>query len=188
MFEDFKSKPSVTVVFTGQGKGKTSAGLGLLARALGSGWRVAFVQFIKHWEVGEHQFLRDVSRLYAGNLEFIKGGQGFYKAGGLSAKGVSEAGHKQAARKTYTQAVGFASSGKFQLVICDEINNTAHDGLITKRQLSDLIKAKHSQTNLCLTGRDFPADLLKLVDIATDMSKLKHHFDDKFLANKGIDY
>ena len=55
VFEDFKTKDSVVVVYTGEGKGKTSASLGLLARALGNGWSVAFVQFIKHWGVGEVQ-------------------------------------------------------------------------------------------------------------------------------------
>jgi ATP:corrinoid adenosyltransferase len=54
--------------------------------------------------------------------------------------------------------------------------------------LEKLIKAKHPGTNLCLTGRNFPGELLPLVDIATEMRKVKHHFDDKYLANKGIDY
>jgi cob(I)alamin adenosyltransferase len=63
-----------------------------------------------------------------------------------------------------------------------------HDGLLTEQQLEDLIVKRHPHTSLCLTGRNFPPSLLKHVDIATNMTKLKHHFDDKFLANKGIDY
>jgi len=188
MFEDFKTKAGLVVVFTGDGKGKTSASLGLLARALGTGWRVAFVQFIKHWEVGEHQFLRDIQTAYAGNLEFFKGGKGFYEAGGLSAKGVSAGQHKAAALATYEFALKAASSGDFELVVCDEINNAVHDKLLSLAQLKKLIAAKHPDTSLCLTGRNFPKSLLPLVDIATDMVKTKHHFDDKFLANKGIDY
>jgi cob(I)alamin adenosyltransferase len=81
-----------------------------------------------------------------------------------------------------------ASSGKYQLVICDEINNAAHEGLITEKQLEDLIDKRAAGTSICFTGRDFPKALLKKVDIATNMTKLKHHFDDKFLANKGIDF
>ncbi|HEX9594612.1 MAG TPA: cob(I)yrinic acid a,c-diamide adenosyltransferase [Candidatus Saccharimonadales bacterium] len=188
MFEDYKSKSGLVVVFTGEGKGKTSAGLGLTARALGTGWRVAFIQFIKHWEVGEHQFLKDIGSVYGDNLVFIKGGQGFYEAGSLSAKGVTDKEHQQAALATYEEAYQAASSGKYQLVICDEINNAVHDKLITNSQMKKLIEDKHEDTNLCLTGRDFPKSLLQLVDIATNMTKIKHHFDDKYLANKGIDY
>jgi cob(I)alamin adenosyltransferase len=54
--------------------------------------------------------------------------------------------------------------------------------------LERLIRDKHETTSLCMTGRNFPKELLDLVDIATDMSKIKHHFDNKLLANKGIDY
>jgi cob(I)alamin adenosyltransferase len=73
-------------------------------------------------------------------------------------------------------------------VICDENNNAVHDGLLTEKQLEDLIKKRSPKTSLCLTGRNFPDSLLKHADIATNMTKIKHHFDEKFLANKGIDY
>ncbi len=187
-FEDFKQKSSVTIVYTGEGKGKTSASIGLLARALGNDWNVAFIQFIKYWGVSEHIFIRDIQDVYKNQLYFFKGGKGFYKAGDLSPQNITEEQHKQAAMETYKQAYDCATSGKYELVICDEINNAYHDGLITKRQFEDLITNKHKNTNLCLTGRDFPESLLKHVDIATNMTKIKHHFDDKFLANKGIDF
>lgn len=187
-FEDFQTKDSVVIVYTGEGKGKTTASLGLLARALGTGWSVAFAQFIKHWDVGEHTFLTHISDLYGKKLAFFKGGEGFYKAGDISAKGVSTAQHKRAATKTYRFAREAAMSGKYDLVICDEIANAVHDGLLSEKQLKDLIEKRHQTTNLCLTGRDFPADLIKLTDIVTEMKKVRHHFDDKFLANKGIDY
>lgn len=187
-FEDYKQKPSVVVVYTGEGKGKTSAGLGLMARALGNRWRVAFIQFIKHWGVGEHVFIRDIMPVYEDQLYFYKGGKGFYKAGELSEKHISEQQHKDMADKTYQKALGCASSGEYDLVICDEINNAVHDGLLTQKQLEDLFAKRHAKTSLCLTGRNFPKQLLDQVDIATDMTKLKHHFDDMFLANKGIDF
>ena len=187
-FEDFKIKDSVVIVYTGEGKGKTSAALGLMTRALGSRWNVAFIQFIKYWGVGEHVFIRDIQPLYKDQLYFYKGGKGFYKAGDLSEQHVTETQHKQAALDTYNEALRAVSSGDYDLVICDEINNAAHDGLITVEQLEDLIKARTPKTSLCLTGRDFPEKLLSKVDIATNMTKLKHHFDDKFLANPGIDY
>jgi cob(I)alamin adenosyltransferase len=151
-FEDYKTKESVVLVYTGEGKGKTSASVGLLARSLGNGWKAAYVQFIKHWDVGEHKFIREIEPVFGDRLLFFKGGKGFY------------------------------------IVICDEINNAFHHKLITKAQLKKFIKDRAPKTSVCLTGRDFPDDLLPLTDIATNMTKIRHHFDDKYLANKGIDF
>ena len=187
-FEDFKTKESVVVVYTGEGKGKTSASVGLMARALGNGWKVAYIQFIKHWNVGEHEFIYKIQPVFTDKLFFYKGGKGFYNAGKLSAKGVDEAEHKKAAQKTYDVALDAAKSGKYDLVICDEINNAVHHELLLKSSLREIIKLRSPKTSLCLTGRDFPKQLLSEVDIATNMTKLRHHFDDKFLANPGIDY
>lgn len=182
------TKQSVTLVYTGESKGKTSAALGLMCRALGNRWRVAFIQFIKTWGVGEHAFIRDIQPVFGDDLFFYKGGKGFYDAGDMSASDVTPQQHKAAAIETYRTAFKAAASGEFHLVICDEINNAVHDGLLTEAQLKDLIDQKHPDTSLCLTGRDFPKKLLGTVDIATDMTKIKHHYDDGFIANKGIDY
>lgn len=187
-FEDFKTKDSVVIVYTGDSKGKTTASLGLMTRALGNRGRVAFIQFIKFWGVSEHIFIRDIQPLYKDQLHFYKGGKGFYQAGDLSEQHISDEQHQQAALDTYEEALKCASSGDFDMVICDEINNAVNDGLLTKKQLEELISSKHPRTSLCLTGRNFPKELLDKVDIATEMHKIKHHFDDKFLANKGIDF
>lgn len=187
-FEDFKTKESVVIVYTGESKGKTSAGIGLMVRALGNRWNVAFIQFIKYWGVSEHIFIRDIMPVFGDQLHFYKGGKGFYNAGDISAEFVTEAQHKQAAKETYKEALRVATSGEYDVVICDEINNAVHDGLLSIEQLEELIKKRAPRTSLCLTGRNFPKKLLPLVDIATDMTKIKHHFDDKFLANKGIDF
>lgn len=187
-FEDFKTKDSVVVVYTGEGKGKTSASLGLMVRALGNHWRVAYIQFIKHWGVGEHVFIRDIQPVFGDDLFFYKGGKGFYDAGDISAADITPEQHAQAARETYDVALGCITSGNYDLVICDEINNAVHDGLLGEKDLVKLIDARGKKTSLCLTGRNFPERLLDNVDIATDMTKLKHHYDDKYLANKGIDY
>lgn len=189
-FEDFETKESVVLVYTGEGKGKTSASVGLLARALGRGWKVAYIQFIKTWDTGESLFIKKLlaSDIFDEKLTYHMGGKGFYNAGDMSAKDVSEDDHKKAAKDTYQLALRCASSGDYNLVICDEINNTVHDGLLKKSDLKKLITSRSSTTSLCLTGRDFPEDLVTLTDIATNMTKIKHHFDDKYLANKGIDY
>jgi cob(I)alamin adenosyltransferase len=187
-FEDYKNKESVVIVYTGDSKGKTTASLGLLTRALGNRWRVAFVQFIKYWGVSEHVFLRDIQPIYKDQLYFYRGGKGFYKAGELSPQHVSDEQHRQAAEQTYQEAFTAASSGEYDLVVCDEINNALHEGLLSETQVRELIENRSPKTSLCLTGRNFPDKLLDLVDIATEMKKIKHHFDDKFLANKGIDF
>lgn len=187
-FEDYKTKQSVVVVYTGEGKGKTSACLGLMARALGNRWKVAFIQFIKYWGVGEHVFIRDIMPLYGDQLFFHKGGMGFYNAGELSEAHISDAQHKKEAKQTLNIAIDCATNGEYDLVICDEINNAVHDGLIARTDLERLIAKRSESTSLCLTGRNFPRTLLKHTDIVTDMTKIKHHFDDKFLANKGIDF
>lgn len=186
-FEDFQTKESIIVVYTGESKGKTTAGLGMMARALGTGWKVAFIQFMKLWDVGEHNFIYKIMPLFEDKLDFYKGGLGFYEAGELSADATREE-HVAQARSTYDFALQAASSGEYQLVICDEINNAVHDGLLSVQDLEHLIDKKHHTTSLCLTGRYFPHQLIEKVDIATEMNKLKHHFDDKYLANKGIDY
>lgn len=187
-FENYKQKNSVVLVYTGDSKGKTSASLGLMCRALGTGWRVAFVQFIKDWEVGEHVFIDKILPIFDDKLTFYKGGKGFYHAGDISAEQVSDDQHRVAANNTYDFALKCATSGDYDLVICDEINNAVNEELLTHEQLANLLDQRNPATSLCLTGRSFPKDLLSKVDIATNMTKIKHHFDDKFLAKKGIDY
>ncbi len=187
-FEGYKTKDSVVVVYTGDGKGKTSASIGLLARALGNGWKVAYIQFIKHWNVGEHAFIHKIEPLFGESLLFIKGGRGFYKAGEISAAGISEQEHKDSAIRTFKLALDTASSGDYDLVICDEINNAVNNKLIPEDFIKTLIEKRAKKTSLCLTGRDFPVKFLPYVDIATDMTKVRHHFDNKYLANKGIDF
>ncbi len=187
-FEGYTTKNDVIVVYTGNGKGKTTAGLGLMVRALGNREKVAFIQFIKYWGVSEHVFIRDIQKLYKDQLYFYKGGKGFYKAGELSPENISEDQHKSAAEQTYKKAYEAATNGDYDLVICDEINNAVHDGLIPKKYLKDLVDNKSPKTSLCFTGRNFPKEYIELADIITSMDKVKHHFDNKVLATKGIDF
>lgn len=184
---EFVKKDSVIVVFTGEGKGKTSAGLGLMIRALGAGQKVAFIQFIKSWEVSEHKFIKSIAPIYGDQLTFYKGGFGFFEAGELSSS-ASKADHIAEAEKTYSFALDVIKSGDYDTVICDEINNAVHDGLLDVSRLVQLVDVKHLNTNLCLTGRHFPKSLASKVDIITNMTKVKHHYDDGFVANVGVDY
>ena len=215
----------MVVVYTGDGKGKTSAAIGLLARALGAGQRVAFVQFIKASEVSEHRFFAQIAPLFStchpdpgldpgegslapnsgdssaeftpdsdpglgmtGGFTFYKGGKGFFHAGKDSAENVSDAEHLAAARQTFDFALDAANSGNFDIVICDEINNAVADGLLAIEDLRKLISQRNQTTSLCLTGRNWPTELNRHADIITEMKKVKHHYDDGFLAEKGIDF
>jgi len=187
-FEDYQQKKSVVVVYTGNSKGKTSASIGLMCRALGHDWRVAYIQFIKEWPAGEHHFIEKITPLFADSLTFFKGGKGFYNAGELSPAATTDEDHRQAAQDTYTFALNCATSGDYDLVICDELNNAVADGLLSSDDLKELLMNHAPTTSLCITGRHFPPALLEYVDIATSMGKIKHHFDDKFLANEGIDF
>lgn len=179
---------SSVIVFTGENKGKTEAALGLAMRALGADFRVLFVQFIKAWEVSEDKTLGVLTEAFNGKLVAVKGGKGFFDAENLSANGISDEEHKKAANETYEALLLETQSGNFDLVIADEINNAVHDGLLTKAQLKALISTRNNSTHLCLTGRNFPKDLLPLVNYATDMQKLKHPYDNGDLAIVGIDY
>jgi cob(I)alamin adenosyltransferase len=182
-----KTKKSVVVVYTGDGKGKTSAAIGLAVRALGAGQRVAFVQFIKQWQVSEHKFFEKYLKNQP-NFTFYKGGRGFYHAGKDSAENVSDDEHLTAARRTLEFAVLAAISGDYDVVIADEINNAVTDGLLSVDDMRKLIAERHPSTSLCLTGRNFPTELVERADIVTDMAKINHHFDDGFVAKEGIDF
>ena len=176
----------VIIVFTGDGKGKTEAALGLLLRALGADFKVAFIQFIKTWETSEDKSLAKIQSLYPDQMHIHKGGKGFYRPKNPQKTGVSDAEHKAAAAATYAYAFEIATSGDYDLVIADEINNAVHDGLLTKTQLKKLITS--TKSHLCLTGRNFPPDLIPLTSITTNMQKQKHHFDDGVLAIPGLDF
>lgn len=184
----YKQKPSVVIAYTGNGKGKTSASIGLVCRSLGFNKRVAFIQFIKAWQVSEDKFLKSIQSIYPEQLTVYKGGCGFFNAGNLSAKGISEAEHRLSAINTYKQALELASNGEYDLVVCDEINNATSDGLLEVEDLKYLISSKSKTTSLVLTGRNFPLELGDMVDILTEMKPIRHHFDDGFIANESIDY
>ena len=180
-----KQKTSTTIVYTGNGKGKTSAALGLLLRALGAGHKVALIQFIKSWETSEDQSIDKFADIYPKQLFHYKGGLGFY----YGDDGTDETeSHQSAASKTYKKAYSLATSGKYDLVICDELNNAVKDGLLEANCIERLLLDHHENTSICISGRGFPRHLLPLVDIATEMRKVRHHYDDGFLASPGIDF
>jgi len=177
----------LTIIYTGQGKGKTTAALGAAMRALGHGWKVLVIQFFKgDWPVvfGEVEFAKKLK----GELEVLQCGKGF--VGGMG-DSKPRAEHEKAAKEALALAREKISSGLYDLVILDEILyaiDYAGVGLISEQEIIELIKLKPSKLNLILTGRNAPKPLIEIADLVTEMQELKHPWQKKIPAKKGIDY
>lgn len=172
----------LVIVYTGNGKGKTTSALGICLRAVGHGRRVAIIQFIKSdWEYGEIQALKMLSpevrldRLGAGCIG-IMGDE----------KPIEE--HKKAARHALKVSQEAVSSGLYDIVILDEINIAVDKELITVASLLSLIESKPQNIDLVLTGRYADRAIIDAADLVTEMKEIKHPFRKGIPARKGIDY
>jgi cob(I)alamin adenosyltransferase len=172
----------LVVVFTGEGKGKTSAALGIAMRACGHKMYVSMVQFIKGpSNTGEAA----VAERLAPDFEFIPMGRGFV----INSKtGVPLSEHKRAAEAALLLACQKTQSGSWDVLILDEINNAIKLGLLEIKDVVDLIRNKPEKLHLILTGRDAHPDILALADMVTEMRCVKHPYDRGIPAQKGIDF
>jgi cob(I)alamin adenosyltransferase len=176
----------LTIVYTGDGKGKTTAALGAAVRALGHGMRVLMIQFIKEkgsFDFGEKKAARSLK-----GLEFLQFGKGFVNIMGDS-KPIAV--HRQAAAKAIRTAKQKIGSGRYDVVVLDEIIcalGARRTGLIKKETLLELIRRKPAGTHLILTGRGAPRWLIRKADLVTEMRPIKHPFQRGILAQQGIDY
>ncbi len=171
------SKPSGLVyVFTGNGKGKTSAALGTAVRASAAGLKVAIVQWYKNksWGISEHQLNMD-------NVAIYPMGEGFY----FKDKGADPIPHQQAAAKALAKATSLLH--QVDVLILDEINNAVADQLIDINDVLALIKARNT-THIILTGRSADPQLITIADLVTEMKNIKHPYDQGKLAVKGLDF
>ena len=169
------------LVFTGNGKGKTTAALGTALRAAGHGYRVAIIQFIKGtWNSGE---VDAISRM--GQIELIRCGAGFYKMAGDD---LPEEVHRKAAAQGLATARSKMLAGRHQLVILDEINNAVHTGLIALEDLLLLLEDRPEGVDLILTGRDAAPEIVERAHLVTEMREVKHPFQQGITARKGIDF
>src|SRR5436190_10953339 len=174
-----ESRRGLVIVYTGNGKGKTSAALGALVRAVGYGWHVCMIQFIKgSWYYGE---LDGLKRL-APNVELIQAGEGFYK---IVDDKLPEATHRQAAQEGLRIAREKILSGDYDLVVLDEINNTLQTELLTLADVMALLDLKPSWLHLLLTGRGAPQALIERADLVTEMREIKHPYQQGLFAQKG---
>ena len=164
-------------VYTGNGKGKTTAALGLALRAAGAGHRVFIAQFIKQRRCSEHKALERFSDL----VTVIRCGKGFLRG---REPGKSDF---ESAAKGLKEVKDIIASQHYHLVILDEINIALHYGLIHIEELLDIMEKKPSGVELVLTGRYADSRIIEKADLVTEMKMIKHYSTHGVKARAGIE-
>jgi cob(I)alamin adenosyltransferase len=176
------STKGLLIVYTGDGKGKTTAALGMCVRAVGYDWQICLIQFVKgSWKYGE---LKGLKRLEP-NVELHVIGEGFV---GILDDDKSFEEHRNAARKGVELALEKITSQKYQLVILDELNVASTLGLVTTEEMEMVLAARGEMQNLVITGRGAPEWLKDQADLVTEMREIKHPYQKGILAQKGVDW
>ncbi|HSX02190.1 MAG TPA: cob(I)yrinic acid a,c-diamide adenosyltransferase [Candidatus Saccharimonadia bacterium] len=172
----------LTIVYTGDGKGKTTAAMGLALRAAGYGKRILVIQFVKTWFTGEKGGFAHVP-----GVEFVQAGKGFYKILGDK---LPEDEHVRAAATALELARTKIASGQYDVVVLDEVIGSVTGGLLELAPVLELVDTRPAHIDLVLTGHrghELP-ELLDRADLITEMRKIKHPYDQKILAKETIDY
>jgi cob(I)alamin adenosyltransferase len=175
-------------IYTGEGKGKTTAAMGLALRAAGAGFRVAFIQFDKGYSNMEHYAERNSLRLIP-NIDLYPTGCERIQKDGKFRFGVLPEDRAEAER-----ALGIIrkviTGGQFQVVILDEINVALHIGLVTMDEVMGIIAlhAANPAFELLMTGRYAKPEVIAKADLVTEMTKVKHYFDKGLFARRGIEF
>jgi cob(I)alamin adenosyltransferase len=166
-------------VYTGDGKGKTTCALGLALRAVGQGFKVAMVQFLKGRETGES---RAAARLAPDmTLRF------FGRPGRVNLKSPAPDDLARV-RAAWDFARGVIEAGEHDLVILDEINLALTHGLIPLEEALTLLKRRPPGVEVVLTGRRAPQELMDIADLVTEMHPVKHYFQAGVRARRGIEW
>ncbi len=181
------SRHGLIIVYTGNGKGKTTASLGVALRALGHGWRVLVIQFFKgDWPVVFGEL--EMAKRLAPQLEVLQLGKGFVKYMG-DKRPFDE--HLVAAQDALRVAKEKITSGAYDLIVLDEIVYAIDYAGVQLVKLEDvlaLLDAKPPSLHLILTGRNAPQVLIDRADLVTEMREIKHPWQQKIPAQSGIDY
>ena len=172
----------LVIVYTGGGKGKTTAALGLALRAVGHGRRIRMIQFIKgSWHYGE---MTSSSRL-APELDMMAVGRGF--VGILDDTSTPEQ-HRRVAAEAMSMARRDVSSGEYDIVILDEINYAIKLGLVDEGAVLEMLGSRWEDVDVVLTGNHARPAVLDAADLVTEMREVKHPFRKGMRAKEGIDY
>lgn len=168
-------------VYTGPGRGKTTAALGLALRVLGWGGRVCMVQFIKGYaELGELRFAAEFHERFIVR-QFAEDKSPSIRTDDVLAR-------REAAEAAMAFTEEAVASGEYDLVILDEINNALHYNLVSLARVTKIIRGKPKHVELVLTGRSAPAEICEMADYVTEMSLVKHPFQKGITARRGVDY
>lgn len=173
-----RTLPSLVMVNTGHGKGKSTAAFGTLLRAVALGWPVAVVQFLKSgdWQVGEEKVCRGLG------VDWFAAGDGFT----WSSEDLDET--KAKAEAAWAFARDLINEGSHRLIVLDEVSYAMIWDWISVDEVVQTITDRPERVNLILTGRDMPEPVINVAHTVTEMSKVKHAFDAGYVAKKGIDY
>ena len=171
-------RPGLVIVYTGNGKGKTTAALGLAFRALGTGREVAMVQFIKgKWKTGEREFAKTLP-----GLTFLVMGEGFtWESDDLAVD-------KAAAEKAWEAAEEMILKAEHFVVILDEITYAINYGFIPLERVLRTLRDRPKTMHVAITGRDAPDAIVEMADLVSEMTMIKHPFDQGIMAQQGIDF
>jgi len=176
------TKNGLVIVYTGNGKGKTTAALGIVLRAVGHGMRVGMIQFIKgEWYYGE---LTSARRLEP-EFDLVAAGKGFV---GILDDDHHIDDHMNAAKVALEIIKNKMSEKKYDILILDEINYAAKIGLISVSEMLDILKRRPKAMTLVLTGNYAPQEIIDLADLVTEMREVKHPYKLGIKAEKGIDF
>lgn len=174
-------KKGLTIIYIGDGKGKTSAAAGMAIRAAGTGFKVLYLQFVKgDWPSGEREILSQLK-----NVDVKLMGRGFV---GILGDRKPLAEHIQAAQAAMKESIKSLKSKKYDLVILDEAISAVESDLLTVDDMVKIIKSKPKEIHLCMTGHKRIKKLIDLADLVTEMKMIKHPYYQGILAQRGIDY
>lgn len=171
-------KRSILMVYTGDGKGKTTAAFGSVYRALGRRWKVGIVQFVKgKWVTGEHMHSKKIEA-----VDHYLMGEGFtWESKDLEID-------KAAAREAWAKALHLIQSGEHKLVVLDEFTYPMTFGWIDEKEVIPHLLARPPHVNVVITGRDASPALIEAADLVSEMRCIKHPFEKGLPALVGIDF
>lgn len=167
----------LVIVNTGDGKGKTTAALGLMFRAWGHNMKVVMLQFVKKStsNYGEHRAARKIG------IEIVAQGAGFTMGG------KNEAANRRLSITLWQQAKELINSGDYRIVVLDELTYPLKFGWLTTQEVIDFLKTRPDTVHVVITGRDAPQELIDFADMVTEMREIKHHLKKGVKAQKGIE-